>query len=44
MNGYDVIALYIVTETVIRILAAVLRHRATQAAARRKAGTTDASH
>ena len=39
MNGYDVIALYIVTETIIRIGHDVLRHRATQAAARRKAGT-----
>jgi hypothetical protein len=39
VNGYDVIAIYLVTETVIRILAAVLRHLATQAAARRKAGT-----
>jgi hypothetical protein len=44
VNGYDVIAIYLGTEFIYRILAAVLRHRATQAAATRKAGTTDASH
>jgi hypothetical protein len=44
VNGYDVIAIYLVTDLIYRVTAAVLRHRATQAAATRKAGTTDASH